>query len=178
MADKIKPDFDDEDNRIYDAASEPLTQSAEPEAEASKYEEKFTMTSELLNQILRFLKYTFLFFVVWLIGFFNLSFAWILLVTVLMLLREQVNRTRQLKLSVKREIALDEKKVIKAAVEHLPSWVHFPDRERAEWLNKVRESGLYVVDTLSHSVNRSCGNCGRSSTIMRRRSCAKAWNRR
>lgn len=34
-------------------------------------------------------------------------------------------------------INIDEKKAILARVDEVPSWVFFPDKERAEWLNKV-----------------------------------------
>ena len=95
------------------------------------------MSSELLSNLILYLKACGVLLLVWLIGWFNFSFAWILLFVTLYLLRDQVQHQRLLKLSVKRSIALDEKAVIKAAVEHLPSWVHFPDRERAEWINKV-----------------------------------------
>jgi len=96
-----------------------------------------TMSSELLSNLITYLKACAVLLLVWLIGWFNFSFAWILLFVTLYLLRDQVQHQRLLRLSVKRSIALDEQAVIKAAVEHLPSWVHFPDRERAEWINKV-----------------------------------------
>ena len=95
------------------------------------------MSSELLSNLILYLKACAILLLVWLIGWFNFSFAWILLFVTLYFIRDQVQHQRLLKLSVKRAIAHDEKAVIKAAVEHLPSWVHFPDRERVEWINKV-----------------------------------------
>ncbi len=36
-----------------------------------------------------------------------------------------------------RAINLDEKNAILARVDEVPSWVFFPDKERAEWVNKL-----------------------------------------
>ena len=36
-----------------------------------------------------------------------------------------------------RAVQLDEKNAILARLDEVPSWVHFPDKERAEWVNKI-----------------------------------------
>ncbi|CAG2175913.1 unnamed protein product, partial [Oppiella nova] len=41
------------------------------------------------------------------------------------------------KVNLLRSIASNEKLAITSAIKDLPSWVHFPDRERAEWINKI-----------------------------------------
>ena len=34
-------------------------------------------------------------------------------------------------------VQLDEKNAILARLDEVPSWVHFPDKERADWVNKI-----------------------------------------
>jgi hypothetical protein len=36
-----------------------------------------------------------------------------------------------------RAIQLDEKNAILARLDEVPSWVNFPDKERAEWVNNI-----------------------------------------
>lgn len=76
-----------------------------------------------------------LLFGVWLTGNFGLSFAWIIIgcVSLATFFKQREDRKSQRALS--RAIA-DEQTAV-AILPELPSWVNFPDVERAEWINKI-----------------------------------------
>ncbi|PNJ31279.1 ESYT2 isoform 4, partial [Pongo abelii] len=76
---------------------------------------------------------------VYALGYLGLSFSWVLLALALL---AWCRRSRGLKaLRLCRALALleDEERAVRLGVRacDLPAWVHFPDTERAEWLNKT-----------------------------------------
>ncbi|XP_036855090.2 extended synaptotagmin-2 isoform X1 [Manis javanica] len=76
---------------------------------------------------------------VYALGYLGLSFSWVLLALGLLV---WCRRSRGLKASrLCRALALleDEERTVRLGVRacDLPAWVHFPDTERAEWLNKT-----------------------------------------
>ncbi|XP_038058006.1 extended synaptotagmin-2-like isoform X2 [Patiria miniata] len=74
---------------------------------------------------------------VWGLGYFRFSWSWLLLATVLMVWRERNSQQKHLTMELARRATQNEKETILSAVNNLPSWVYFPDTERAEWLNKM-----------------------------------------
>lgn len=102
----------------------------------SEVELEMSKSGQLLDLVKRSLKSCSLLLIVWLIGQLGFSFAWILLGLLVVILRDHLNYDKQLRLRFKRQLAVDEKKLIES-IKHLPSWVHFPDKERAEWINRV-----------------------------------------
>uniref|UniRef100_A0A2K5S2N4 Extended synaptotagmin-2 n=1 Tax=Cebus imitator TaxID=2715852 RepID=A0A2K5S2N4_CEBIM len=84
---------------------------------------------------------------VYALGYLGLSFSWVLLALALL---AWCRRSRGLKaLRLCRALALleDEERAVRLGVRacDLPAWVHFPDTERAEWLNKpLRINGVKV----------------------------------
>ncbi|XP_073983469.1 extended synaptotagmin-like protein 2 isoform X2 [Rhodnius prolixus] len=76
--------------------------------------------------------------VVYLLGYFNISPAWLIGPVILSVLREEWGKEKELKRNIAKAAALsNEKDVILARVDDLPAWVFFPDIERAEWVNKI-----------------------------------------
>ncbi|KAM7121479.1 extended synaptotagmin-2 isoform 1-T1 [Molossus nigricans] len=76
---------------------------------------------------------------VYALGYLGLSFSWVLVALALLL---WCRRSRGLKATrLCRALALleDEERTVRLGVRasDLPAWVHFPDTERAEWLNKT-----------------------------------------
>lgn len=71
------------------------------------------------------------------LGWFGLSFAWILIGLFFWLLRHKNMLENRLNVRMHRALAQDEKETISNTLKSLPSWVYFPDSERAEWCNKV-----------------------------------------
>ncbi|PNF25333.1 hypothetical protein B7P43_G10919 [Cryptotermes secundus] len=76
--------------------------------------------------------------IVYLIGYFEFSAAWLIGPVVLSVIREEWKKENELRRNVAKAAALcNEKEVILARVDDLPSWVFFPDVERVEWLNRI-----------------------------------------
>jgi ABC-type transport system involved in cytochrome bd biosynthesis fused ATPase/permease subunit len=71
------------------------------------------------------------------LGYFGFSIAWILIAAFAYLWRERTANLRKIKSDMIRAVHLDEKNAILARLDEVPSWVHFPDKERAEWINKI-----------------------------------------
>ncbi|XP_037079252.1 extended synaptotagmin-1-like [Pollicipes pollicipes] len=81
------------------------------------------------------------------IGYLELSPAWLLGGIILSVMREKWRREKRNKRALARAIALNSEQVTLAKLQDLPSWVHFPDVERAEWLNKMlKQMWPYVGD--------------------------------
>lgn len=75
---------------------------------------------------------------VYVLGYYNISPAWLICPLILSVLREQWKKEKLLKRNIAKAAALsNEKDVILARVDDLPAWVFFPDIERAEWLNRI-----------------------------------------
>ena len=74
-------------------------------------------------------------FGIWLTGWCGLSFAWIIIGCVGLAAYFKQRADREAKRTLSRTIATEKAAV--ALCPDLPSWVHFPDVERAEWVNKV-----------------------------------------
>ncbi|KAL3835824.1 hypothetical protein ACJMK2_021294 [Sinanodonta woodiana] len=111
----------------------------------------------LFSVIKLYFKHALLFLPVWVLGYFNFSPSWILLGLVVYVWKEKHTREQHAKIEISQAIAKNEKEVILARVADLPSWVSFPDVERAEWLNKVIDQvwpyiGDYVQDLLKTTV--------------------------
>ena len=97
---------------------------------------------------------------VYMLGFFDFSIAWMITPLLLSVLRDQWKKDKRNKLTAAREAALsNEQAMIEARmnVDDLPSWVFFPDKERAEWVNSILKQlwpyvNNYVRDTLFNTV--------------------------
>ncbi|XP_043243201.1 extended synaptotagmin-2-like isoform X2 [Amphibalanus amphitrite] len=81
------------------------------------------------------------------VGYLELSPAWLVGGIILSVMREKWSRQKKTKRELARAIALNSEQVTLAKLQDLPSWVHFPDVERAEWLNKMlKQMWPYVGD--------------------------------
>ncbi|KAK7792686.1 hypothetical protein R5R35_007285 [Gryllus longicercus] len=75
---------------------------------------------------------------VYLLGYFDLSFAWLLAPVLLSVVRDEWKKDHEARRSVAKAAATrSEREVILARVGDLPSWVYFPDVERVEWINRI-----------------------------------------
>lgn len=98
---------------------------------------KSTLQTELVPLVLKFFKGFAVLSGVWLIGYYRYSVSWVLLGLPVWLWAEHKEMKQQRKRRVQHQICDSEKEVILATIDDLPSWVFFPDVERAEWLNKM-----------------------------------------
>lgn len=71
-------------------------------------------------------------------GYMQWSVGWFVAPVVFLLMKEQWKENADIKRNNAKTAALsNEKEVILARLDELPSWVFFPDVERVEWLNKI-----------------------------------------
>ena len=93
---------------------------------------------------------------VYFLGYFDYSIAWMITPLLLSVMRDQWKKEKRNKLAAAREAALsNEQAMIEARmnVEDLPSWVFFPDKERAEWMNSIlKQLWPYVNDYVRHTL--------------------------
>ncbi|XP_033732224.1 extended synaptotagmin-1-like isoform X3 [Pecten maximus] len=113
--------------------------------------------TRLLPIILRYFKLAGVALAVYGFGYTQFSPGWILMGLVAYVWKEKHNQRKHLQIKIQQQIAKDEESTILARVEDLPSWVHFPDVERAEWFNKILDQiwpfiGDYVKKLLMDSI--------------------------
>ncbi|XP_077993095.1 extended synaptotagmin-2-A-like isoform X2 [Glandiceps talaboti] len=97
---------------------------------------------------------------IFLVGSFGFSLSWILVVFAVWVYKDKTGKSKKLQMQIRNEVADDEKQAIQARVTDLPSWVFFPDVERAEWLNSIVKQmwpflGDYVENVLRNTVEPS-----------------------
>ncbi|UJR26520.1 hypothetical protein I4U23_007843 [Adineta vaga] len=92
---------------------------------------------DLISMMKKYLEIVGLVFFVWLLGYFHFSVSWILLAVFVYLFRQRQRTQFKLRHRMLKEINNDEEKYVKARLDELPSWVFFPDVERAEWVNRI-----------------------------------------
>jgi len=104
---------------------------------APKTRERTRVENDLITLGISVAKLLGVMLMVYLLGYCNFSFSWVFFGVLLWIWRVRNRNERDLKQSVVRAAALNERATVLATVEDLPSWVFFPDTERAEWLNKM-----------------------------------------
>ncbi|XP_053103587.1 extended synaptotagmin-3 [Hemicordylus capensis] len=87
---------------------------------------------------------------VYLAGYLGLSTIWVLIGLLFWMWWRRNRRGKRLRLLTAFGLVEDEKKAISQsiALQQLPAWVHFPDVERVEWLNKVIEQAWPYFGTI------------------------------
>ncbi|XP_034947914.1 extended synaptotagmin-3 isoform X2 [Chelonus insularis] len=79
---------------------------------------------------------------IWGWGYMNWSVAWLIPPVILSVWKNENSQSCNLKrLTAQATVMAKEKDVILSRLDEIPSWVYFPDFDRAEWLNRV----LYKV---------------------------------
>lgn len=90
----------------------------------------------------------------WLVGHYHFSFAWIIMILMIF-----VSWEFQMEQKQKRRDRME--KAVKSSfidkIENLPSWVYFPEKEQAEWVNRIIDQmwpyvGEMVYKILKESV--------------------------
>ncbi|XP_076645887.1 extended synaptotagmin-like protein 2 isoform X2 [Halictus rubicundus] len=91
---------------------------------------------------------------IWGCGYLNVSVAWLIAPIALLAWKAERRKDNELKvITAKASIMAKEKELIMNRLDELPSWVYFPDVDRAEWLNKV----LYKVwPNINHFARELC----------------------
>ncbi|XP_078581433.1 extended synaptotagmin-2-like isoform X15 [Branchiostoma floridae x Branchiostoma japonicum] len=118
---------------------------------------RLQVNEDLLVLIKKYAMQLGLLVVVWMVGYWAFSVSWIMLGLFVWMWREKRQKAKEFKIKTARKAAQNEQETVLARLEDLPSWVYFPDVERAEWLNKILAQlwpyvGRYVEDILRTSV--------------------------
>lgn len=81
--------------------------------------------------------------IIWGWGYLNLSIAWLIAPVALAAWKSERRKDNKLKAIIAQATVMaKEKELIMSRLDELPSWVYFPDFDRAEWLNKVWKSSF------------------------------------
>lgn len=100
-------------------------------------------SSNITSLILSFLKKFATLGLVWGCGYMNWSIAWFIGPVILSVLRKEWKReSDQRRLTAQATVLAGEQQMILNKMYELPSWVYFPDFDRAEWLNKVKINNI------------------------------------
>ncbi|CAF4573725.1 unnamed protein product, partial [Rotaria sp. Silwood2] len=87
--------------------------------------------------------------------YFHFSISWILLAAFIYIFRKRQCTQSLLRHKKLNEINKNEEQYIKARFDELPSWVFFPDIERAEWINRIiKQAWPYANRYLDQAVFR------------------------
>lgn len=90
--------------------------------------------------------------IVWTWGYFNFSIGWLIAPIAVSVWKTEWKKDNELRASMAQATVMaKEKELIVHRINELPSWVYFPDFDRAEWLNKVRHprSASHAVDCIN-----------------------------
>ncbi|KAJ8277577.1 hypothetical protein GJAV_G00076900 [Gymnothorax javanicus] len=103
------------------------------------YEESLSSTSELTQMWTQLAKTFVIIFPVYVLGFFEFSFSWILIGLAILFWWRKNKGSKNGRLDRALAFFDQEEKAFKKSLpsSELPPWVHFPDVERVEWLNKT-----------------------------------------
>ncbi|XP_069791360.1 extended synaptotagmin-3-like [Narcine bancroftii] len=118
----------------------------------------------LLDLLTNFARAFIYLFPIYLTGYFGLSLTWIVLGLLLWLWWKRNRGWKCARLQAAFQLLDDEKFVISHENQELPPWVHFPDVERVEWLNKILKQawpyfGMYLERTFKDIIEPSiCGS--------------------
>uniref|UniRef100_A0A8C1BCA2 Extended synaptotagmin 2 n=1 Tax=Cyprinus carpio carpio TaxID=630221 RepID=A0A8C1BCA2_CYPCA len=103
-------------------------------------------TGELTRTWLQFAKTFVIIFPIYVLGYFEFSFSWLLIALTIFFFWKRNTRCKNTRLNRALSI-FEQEDTVKQELEatELPSWVHYPDVERVEWLNKtVKQMWPYV----------------------------------
>lgn len=76
--------------------------------------------------------------IIWSWGYFNYSIAWLIAPIAFSVWKAERKKDNELRtITAQASVLAKEKELIVDRMNELPSWVYFPDFDRAEWLNRV-----------------------------------------
>lgn len=92
--------------------------------------------------------------IIWGWGYFNYSIAWLIAPIALSVWKTECKKDNELRILTTQASALAKEKImIMGRIDELPSWVYFPDFDRAEWLNRIL---FKVWPSMNHFVRQLC----------------------
>ncbi|XP_062386796.1 extended synaptotagmin-2 isoform X2 [Sardina pilchardus] len=117
------------------APPSPTSPLAPPEPD----EEQQSSITDATQAGIKFAKTFLLIFPIYVLGYLELSFSWVLIVLALLFWWRRTHGHRNTHINRALAFFEHEEKVARQSLpsSELPPWVHFPDVERVEWLNKT-----------------------------------------
>ncbi|KAI3388248.1 hypothetical protein SNEBB_008442 [Seison nebaliae] len=117
----------------------------------------------VMKIIQNYFRITILVLVVWLLGYFNFSVAWILIASLLYIWEKKRSKNNEEKRIMAQNLMTNEKDAILARLHEVPAWVYFPDKERAEWFNNIIKQawpyfGDYMTEIMRNFVESAIQN--------------------
>ncbi|XP_058637739.1 extended synaptotagmin-2 isoform X2 [Onychostoma macrolepis] len=126
--------------------TEPTNGAIPSSSPAELSQDSESCTSELTRTWLQFAKTFVVIFPIYVLGYFEFSFSWLLIALTIFFFWKRNTRCKNTRLN--RALSFfEQESTVKQELEatELPSWVHYPDVERVEWLNKtVKQMWPYV----------------------------------
>ncbi|XP_043100038.1 extended synaptotagmin-2 isoform X1 [Puntigrus tetrazona] len=126
--------------------TEPTNGSIPSSSPAELSRDPASCASELTRTWLQFAKTFVIIFPIYVLGYFEFSFSWLLIALTIFFFWKRNTVCKNTRLN--RALSFFEQEdTVKQELEatELPSWVHYPDVERVEWLNKtVKQMWPYV----------------------------------
>lgn len=90
--------------------------------------------------------------VIWGWGYFNYSIAWLIAPIAFSVWKAERKKDNELRtITAQASVLAKEKELIVNRMNELPSWVYFPDFDRAEWLNRVWITALLTLNYKSYN---------------------------
>uniref|UniRef100_A0A8C1U8H7 Extended synaptotagmin-like protein 2b n=1 Tax=Cyprinus carpio TaxID=7962 RepID=A0A8C1U8H7_CYPCA len=126
--------------------TEPTSGATPSSSPAELSRDSASCTSELTRTWLQFAKTFVIIFPIYVLGYFEFSFSWLLIALTIFFFWKRNTRCKNTRLNRALSI-FEQEDTVKQELEatELPSWVHYPDVERVEWLNKtVKQMWPYV----------------------------------
>lgn len=92
--------------------------------------------------------------IIWGWGYFNYSIAWLIAPIAFSVWKAERKKDNELRtITAQASVLAKEKELIVNRMNELPSWVYFPDFDRAEWLNRVWSTVFCTLNYKSINYN-------------------------
>ncbi|KAM9826925.1 extended synaptotagmin-2-B [Neosynchiropus ocellatus] len=128
-------------------AAQPCANFTHPSARNPVDDAPLSATSELTQTWVDFVKTFVIIFPIYVLGYFEFSFSWLLIGLVILFWWRRNTGGKHSRLSRALAFFAQEERSVQhnLTTSDLPPWVHFPDVERVEWLNKtVKQMWPYI----------------------------------
>ncbi|XP_067331679.1 extended synaptotagmin-2-A-like isoform X1 [Channa argus] len=123
--------------RAEDPAMTPATPP--PQSQGKPNDEQQSSLTNVTDMWIKFAKTFAIIFPIYILGYFEFSFSWVLIGLAALFYWRKNHSYKDYRVNRALAFLEHEDKVVSQTVSHteLPPWVHYPDVERVEWLNKT-----------------------------------------
>ncbi|KAM6948656.1 extended synaptotagmin-2-A [Aplochiton taeniatus] len=150
------------------SSTSPNGTSTTPMSPLDLEEEPQSAATDVKQMWIKFAKTFIVIFPIYVLGYFEFSFSWVLIGLALFFWWKRNHGNKNYRFNRALAFLEHEEKVVRKSLptSELPPWVHFPDVERVEWLNKtVKQMWPYIcqfVDKLFRETIEPAVKCANS----------------